>query len=65
MRAGKQNTIVFVQETEPGKLNRLTHTRGDKKLVFGNWVDRVEMASDEPCNRVSKAMGAGKAVSIS
>lgn len=65
MRASKQDAIIFVQETEPRKLNCLAHARGDKKLVFGNWVDGVEMASNELCNCVSKTMGAGKAVSIS
>ena len=65
MRARKQDAVIFVQETEPGKLNCLAHARGDKKLVFDNWVDGVEIASNESLNRISKAMGAGKAVSVS
>lgn len=64
VRTRKQNAIIFIQKTEPRNLNCLTHARGDPNLVSGNWVDRVEMASDKSCNCVSKTMGAGKAVSI-
>ena len=65
MRTRKQDTVAFVEKSEAGDFNCLTNARGDKKLILGDWFERIKVAVDESCNRITKAMRAGKAVAIS